>query len=272
MRNLLRFLFTYRIFLLFLGLEFIAFSLIYRSESYQRSAMREKAIGIAGEFHQWRSGFNYYFHLRDENEMLKNENARLRKQILNIEKRREAYALPDSAQRNRYSLVPANMIYNTTTARANTILIDRGRLDGVESYVGVINQDGVVGVIRDASDHFAIGLSLLNVKLKVNAKLLRSGYSGVVNWDGVSRNSIQLRDIPYHVDVQKGDTIVTNSYSQLFPPGISIGYVTSAERIPGTNYWEIELEPAVDFAKLGTVYSVRNLFRDEVDTLLNTTP
>lgn len=272
MRNLLRFLYTYRIFLLFLGLEFFALSLIYRSESYQRSAIREKAIGIAGGFHQWRSGFNYYFHLRDENEVLKAENARLRKQILNMERHREIYVLPDSAQRNRYSLVPANIIYNTTTSRANTLLIDRGRLDGVDSYVGLINQNGVVGVIRDASQHHAIGLSLLNVKLKVNAKLMSSGYSGVVNWDGVSRDEVQLKDIPFHVDVKVGDTIVTNSYSQLFPPDIPIGFVTEAERIPGTNYWEIKLEPAVDFKRLGTVYSVRNLFRNEVDTLLNNAP
>jgi rod shape-determining protein MreC len=251
-------------------LEFFALSLIYRSESYQRSAIREKAIGIAGGFHQWRNGFNYYFHLRDENEVLKAENARLRNQVLNMQRRYDAYVLPDSAQRNRYSLIPASIIYNTTTSRANTLMIDRGRLDGVESYVGLINKDGVVGVVRDASDHHAIGLSLLNVQLKVNAKVLSSGYAGVVNWDGVSRNAIQLKDIPYHVKVAVGDTIVTNSFSQLFPPDIPIGFVTEAERIPGTNYWEIELEPAVDFKKLGTVYSVRNLFRNEVDTLLNT--
>ena len=269
MRNLLRFLFTYRIFLLFLGLEFFALSLIYRSESYQRSAIREKAIGIAGEFHQWRNGFNYYFHLRDENEILKDENARLRNQILNMQRQYKSYVLPDSAQRNRYSLIPASIIYNTTTSRANTLMIDRGRLDGVESYVGLINQNGVVGVIRDASDHHAIGLSLLNVKLKVNAKVSSSGYVGVVNWDGVNRNAIQLKDIPYHVKIKIGDTIVTNSYSQLFPPDIPIGYVTQANRIPGTNYWEIELKPAVDFKKLGTVYSVRNHFRNEVDTLIN---
>lgn len=272
MRNLLRFLFTYRIFLLFLGLEFFALSLLYKSESYQRSAIREKAIQFSGQFHAWRSGFNYYFHLRDENEILKDENARLRKQILNIQRRYDTYQLPDSAQRNRYSLVPASIIYNSTTSRANTLMIDKGRLDGVEAYVGLINRNGVVGVIRDASDHHAIGLSLLNVKLKVNAKLLSTGYAGVVNWDGVDRNSIQLKDIPFHVRVEVGDTVVTNSFSQLFPPGIPIGYVKFAERIPGTNYWNIELEPAVDFKKLGTVYSVRNLFRDEVDTLQNSIP
>ena len=64
-----------------------------------------------------------------------------------------------------------------------------------------------------------------------------------------------------------GDTVVTSSYSSVFPEGIMIGTVYSIEQPSGENYYNILVKLAVDFRALSYVEVVENLKKDELKAL-----
>jgi rod shape-determining protein MreC len=64
-----------------------------------------------------------------------------------------------------------------------------------------------------------------------------------------------------------GDTVVTSSYSSVFPEGIMIGTVHSIEQPPGDNYYKIVVQLSVDFRSVSYVDVVENLKADEIRNL-----
>jgi len=97
--------------------------------------------------------------------------------------------------------------------------------------------------------------------LKVSAKIKKNNYFGAFEWSGTSYNKGHLTDIPLHVKLEKGDTIITSGYSATFPEGVLLGYITDFSD-PGGNFFNIDLEISNDFKKLNYVYIV-TCFRKE---------
>ena len=137
--------------------------------------------------------------------------------------------------------------------------------------MGVISSQGIVGVIRGASEQFSTVISLLNSELRVSAKLQGSGYYGPLNWNGGDYRYATLRDIPLHASVNQGDTVVTSGYSAIFPEGILIGFVDGYQE-KGGRFYEVEVNLSTDFKKLNHVYIVKNLLKQEQDQLENQIP
>jgi rod shape-determining protein MreC len=66
-----------------------------------------------------------------------------------------------------------------------------------------------------------------------------------------------------------GDTVVTSSYSSVFPEGFLIGTVSSFEQPQGENYYIINVKLAVDFKSLSYVEVIDNLKKKEIKDLEN---
>ena len=82
MRNLLQFLMRYSNFLLFLVLEVVAFILIVTNNHYQRSTIYSSANKIVASIQNIQTSIGEYFHLRQENQVLAEENAYLKSQLM----------------------------------------------------------------------------------------------------------------------------------------------------------------------------------------------
>ena len=78
-----------------------------------------------------------------------------------------------------------------------------------------------------------------------------------------------MTDIPYHVHLEIGDSIVTSGYSAIFPEGLLIGSISGFDRLEG-NFYRIKVKLAVDFRNLENVYLIDNLFYKEQVTLQET--
>jgi rod shape-determining protein MreC len=59
-----------------------------------------------------------------------------------------------------------------------------------------------------------------------------------------------------HADIQVGDTIVSSGLGEVYPKGLRIGTVVSVRQRPYGMFYEIEVEPAVNFATLEEVLVV----------------
>ncbi len=149
-----------------------------------------------------------------------------------------------------FHFISAKVINNSVNKQYNYITLNKGRKDGIKPDQGIVNSDGVVGIITNVSESFSVGFSVLNKRWGVSAKHKKSGTFGPISWDGHDYQYANLKGIPFHVELAIGDTIVTSSYSSVFPEGVFIGTVSEFEEPSGENYYNIIIKLAVNFKAL----------------------
>ena len=209
MRNLLRFLVRNYAFLLFLFLEAVSLVMVFSYNSFQRSRFLNSANFISASLYNTTSSVLQYFELRHVNEELATENAYLRslldggtlEEISVADSIITTHELPDS----NFVFRTARIINNSANKQQNYITLDKGLDDGIKADQGILAPEGVVGVITSVSNSYASGLSLLNPRWSISAKLKKSGYYGSLHWDGRNYREADLQEIPIHVNLATGD-------------------------------------------------------------------
>jgi rod shape-determining protein MreC len=264
MRNLLRLIIRYHFFFLFLLLEAISVLIVVQNNSFQRARFIGVTRSVEGFFLETFGGIREYLILRQTNRDLQMENTLLRNQLdgMNRKLQTDSGHSSDSVPRRQFSYIPASVINASTNKQFNFITLDKGRHHGIEPEMAVISPRGVVGVVYAVSGDFSTVIPMINRDFRLSAKIKRNGYFGSLSWMGAGYNMAILEEIPYHVDLHPGDTIVTSGYSAIFPEGILVGTVHDFEAVEG-NFYSITVDIAVDYKKLSHVYVIRNLLREE---------
>lgn len=274
MRNLIVFLARNYFFLLFLLLEVVAVLILVRSNPYQRAEAVNSTSEIAGEFYTLRNDLTGYFNLRDQNKLLSEEIARLRNAQQNawVRTNTTEVAVNDTLFRQRYSFINAEVIDNTVTRRNNYIILARGSKQGVREGMGVIGPEGIVGIVRSVSPNFCTVMSLLHKDSRISASLKKDGTFGQLLWQGGDYRTATLKEIPTHVKLAKGDTLVTSGLGNAFPKGTMVGIISSFEKKAGEKTYTAEVLLATDFRKLQHASIVNNLMKEELEKLQNSIP
>jgi rod shape-determining protein MreC len=135
--------------------------------------------------------------------------------------------------------------------------------------MGVINSAGIIGIVENTSNNFATIISLLNINIKINAKIKKSNHFGTLSWNGKSTGFAQLTDVPRLAGVRKGDTIVTGAESRVFPENIGIGTIDKVYIDNETNYYTLDIKLFNDMTNLGHVYVIKNKDAEEIENLEN---
>jgi len=169
----------------------------------------------------------------------------------------------DTLYQLQYTFINAQVINNTVRNRNNYITLNKGSLHGVKPDMGIITHNGVIGIITDVSNNFSSAMSLLHSDIKISAKIKRNNQMGTVVWEGNDFRTATMMFIPPHIELTRGDTIVTSGFSHIFPPDIIIGTVGYFEVREGDNFYTLKVELACDFNSLNNVQIVKNLLRDE---------
>lgn len=269
MRSILLFLYRYHILLSFVLLEVISIYLIAQNRQYQNSVVWSRSTQITGRMFGAIDYWREYFHLRESNDLLVEDNARLQSQIKNakFENRFQSLIHSDSLLEQQFEYFGGKVVNATFNKRNNYITINRGSRHGVRPRMGVFDPNGVVGITKTVSEHYSIVLPILHRDVMISAKLSNAEYFGILQWDGKNHERAKLRDIPRHAAIEEGDTVVTNGFSSIFPEGINLGIIEEASLIPGTNYYDISVKLSTDFTKLRYVYIITNKMRLERDSL-----
>lgn len=270
MRNLFQFLWKYNVFILFILLEIIAFTLIFNNSNYQRAAFVNSSNRMAGNILEISSNISQYFGLRKTNEILANENALLKSFSKNsfIVTDNNVVLVNDTLYRQQYEYISARVISNSVNRRNNYLTLNKGSNQGIEKDMAVIAPNGVVGIVAATSPNFSSVISVLHEKSRLVAKIKKNNYPGTLLWKGTNSNSALLTDVPTHVEVEEGDTIVTGSYSSLFPEGILIGTVKEVSNKKGEDFLSINVAFSIDYRNVTWVYVVKNLMKEELESLM----
>ena len=260
MRNLLNFLLKYNYWLLFILLEVICFVLLFRFNNYQQSVFFTSANVVAGKVYEVSGGISSYFHLKSVNEDLLDRNMALEQQITNSENRLKDYRI-DSITMNSiryleqadYKIFKAHVIRNSLNQADNYITLDKGSSSGIRPEMGVIDGNGVVGIVYKTSPSYSLVISVLNSKSSISCKIIGSEYFGYLKWEYGDSRYAYLKDLPRHAEFNLGDTVVTSGYSTVFPAGVMVGTVDDmSDSNDGLSYL-LKIKLATDFGKLGNV-------------------
>ncbi len=269
MRQIIYFIKKSRYFLLFIVLEILAFIAIIQNHTFHQSKFVNSANSITGGVYKKVNSINEFFHLKIDNQLLNEENARLKNLLEARENKNvlDIFTVIDTFQYfQKYEYSVAKIINNNYTKRNNFLTLDKGTRNGLTPDLGVINSKGIIGVIKNVSSNYATVLSILNTNSKINVRLKNSNYFGTLVWDGKNYNVTQVIDIPRQAVVKAGDTIVSGGKSAIFPEGIAIGVVKDF-KYEQNKYQIINILLFNDMSAIGEVQIVKNLHKDEQITL-----
>ena len=195
---------------------------------------------------------------------LEAENARLRAEL--AEARGEARRAAD-AERERKALldlqgldfvgdipeVAARVISSSTSNFELSVVIDRGRADGLVEGMPVVAGAGLVGRVADVSTNRAVVLLITDRTSSVGIRLTSSGEVGVAAGRG-SKAPLTVDLIAAATKVRRGEVVVTSGLqNSVFPPGIPVGTVRSARVRRGDLEQKVTITPSVDFRRLAFV-------------------
>ncbi|MFK7903706.1 MAG: rod shape-determining protein MreC [Chitinophagales bacterium] len=296
MRNLILFIFKYHAFLLFLCLEIVSYGLIVRHNHFQRASFVNSSQSVVSYLYNEVNEWSEYMDLKQVNDSLMVENARLMAEMdaannfLEEESQAnklvfgsdttsidtlattpnaesslvEAETVKASEEDKKpivvdsvFHFISAKVINNSTNRANNFLTINKGSADGIKMEMGVIGEGGVVGVVKDVSENFSTIISLLHRSMRVSAKIKRNNFVGSLRWEGTRPDRAVLNDIPKHVHVEKGDTILTSGYSSFFPQNVMIGIVIAEPYSDqGSNFYKIDIALSTSFNSIHYVYVV----------------
>ena len=265
MRSLLRFLTNNYFFLLFLLLEVISINLVIKYNNYQYIQFINTSNRVTGSIYDKYNFVSDYFSLKKINSELLEENTDMKNILQLMRSEKEIDSLKNDGI--RYQYISAKVTNNTVNKQNNYITLNKGRRDGILPDMGIIGADGIVGVVTNVSDDYSTGYSVLNHKWKISAKIKKNNYFGSLEWDGKDYRMANLNEIPFHVELTDGDTIVTSGYSPTYPEGVGIGKIENFNVATGDNFYHIKVRLFSNFMALKHVYIVIDRDKEQIKEL-----
>lgn len=240
----------------------ISCMLLFRNNPYQHHVYMTSAGVVASSVYGVTNNVTSYFNLRDINEDLLERNAALESEVFSLrEQVREYRNLTDtvvSEPMRHFDYVTASVINNSISRPHNFITVSKGYDDGLRPEMGVVDHNGVVGVVNVTGPHNARIMSLLNPDLHLSCKIKGKDLFGSLVWDGRSSEEAVLEELPKHAKYHRGDTIVTSGFSAIFPEGIPVGVVIDTNATNDATFATLRVRLATDFARLNSVRVIIN--------------
>lgn len=269
MRNLINFIYRYHVGFLFLILQVIGFALLVSYNYYHTIRFMSWSGDFSGKIYLSVHELKSYLALREANQQLAEENAALQNMVYQNFSENKAVYMPfaDTALTKQFTYTAAEVIHNTLSHKNNHLIINKGKKHGIEADMAVVSPLGVAGIIIDVSEHYSVAMSLLHKNMRLSCRIANNNYFGILQWDGSHPKFASLGDIPSHVVLSKGDTVVSRESGGIFPDGTPVGSVVDWSVNPSTGFLQIQVELFTDFGKLYHVHIIKNEFKTEFDEL-----
>lgn len=278
MKNLISFLIQYSVVFLFLFLEIISLTLIAKNQDYQKSAFLSSSNAVVSTLYGWNNSVIEFFKLSAANDNLSEENTALKNQIINLQNKLSTlqpevhdsvhFMIPPEME---YEFISAKVINSSTNKLQNYITLNKGANDGIRADMGVVGDEGVVGIVKTVSNRFSVVIPILNPKIQISSKFKRSNYTGPLVWSGEDYRYANLTDIARHVQLALGDTLISSGLTSTFPEGIPVGIIEDFKIRPSDAYFNIKVKLAVNFRTLSHVKVINYLNYKEQKNLEKTT-
>jgi len=159
-------------------------------------------------------------------------------------------------EKQPYSLIPVEVIAYDPHNYFKVIFIGKGKKEGIEKEMVVVNAQGLVGRVIEVYPHRAKVLLILDERSKIGVRDQRTRDMGILQGKG-EKGVCELKYVLSRADVRVGDKIITSGLGGLFPKGIVVGKICAIKKDPNQLFQEIEVVPSVDFGKLEELFAIK---------------
>lgn len=269
MRNLLQFILKHINFLLLLMLEVVALLLLISTHPYQQSSVLSTSNSLVARLNEMEANVGDYFTLANQNDHLAEENAQLRNELEHLRSQLEPSMMDTGnfVHSRDYKYISAKVVELTTSSNHNHLTINRGRLDGVDSQMGVIGPDGIVGIVSAVSDHYALVTPIIHTQMGISCRIASNSQVCFTEWSGTNYRYVRLIDVARHIPIEVNDTIVTSGITSVFPEGLMVGVVDDVKLTENDSYYKVKVRLSTDFRRLRYVQVICNPDKEEIEQL-----
>ena len=274
MKNIILLIQKYKNFLFFLFLEFIAlFFLFGATNNYHHYNYLSSSNSISAGLFNLQYSMNSYFSLREINNQLLVENAKLKNQLLNkdLVVGRKYIKHKDTTYKKNYLFKEVRVINSQYKFYKNNLIINAGINSGVQRKSGLIGTKGLLGIVTNVSSNYASIRPIINPDFGLKVLHENSNSWGDLIWipEQNSFSNVYVKNIPIYTEVKEGDFFITSGAEGLFPRGVIIGRALSIKENIEKQTLIIKVKLEEDFSSLKVGFVVKNQFKNELDQHLN---
>ena len=243
----LKILSSLKVIFVFILLEILALLIIANKSVFQRSHFVQLSMDVSAMMYEKTSELTKYFGLYSTNEELVRHNTELQKKVEHLQNIVSSNEyLASVGHDSAVAFVPAKIVSKTLD---NYFILNKGEKDGISEGLGVVCNGNVLGVVQYVSRNYSAVLLAMSAKMKLSGMIKNDGHLCTVIWDKVSTSKAEIEDIPYHIDVKIGDTIVTSGFSSIFPENYVIGTISKITKNKSTASNDLQINYSVDFMR-----------------------
>ena len=218
---------------------------------------------VTRSMHAAGSLWHQYFYLvsvSKENDRLKKELDQAVEKITRIEevelanqRLRQLLNFKETAQ---LTVLPAEVISRDPSAWFKTMIIDKGRSDGLSKGLPVVLPQGIAGQVVEVSERYAKIMLIIDRNSAVDALIQRNRARGVIK--GASSDQCKLEYVLRKHEVAVGDIVISSGLDGVYPKGLRIGEVAAVSDHEADIFKEIDVRPFVDFEQMEEVLIIIN--------------
>ena len=190
--------------------------------------------------------------LKEKIEIAYRENAILKEKLITYDRLTKLLELKESFS---YEMISSLVIGREPGNWFNSIIIDKGTVDGVKKNMAVATYRGLVGKVVSVDSNTAKVLLILDQRSAVGGMIQRSRDIGVVK--GSESNYCYMEYLSHDADIKINDIVITSGLGSVFPKGIVIGKIAGIKKESHDLFQIVIIRPEVDFTKLEEVFVVK---------------
>jgi rod shape-determining protein MreC len=209
--------------------------------------------GFFGNFGELRRASSENQYLRQQVDQMQTELRDTRERAARADRLEKMFQLTTTAE---YKTVVAHVIARDPSMWFDSLIIDKGRLAGVEVNMPVVAPGGIVGRVVSTSPLSAQVMLLTDEKSGAGAVVGElngeSSAFGAIKGMG-ERGLLEMRYVSELEKVHAGDAVMTTGQDAIYPPGYKIGDVVEVQRASGTQPQIIRVRPSAGLDRLKEV-------------------
>lgn len=212
--------------------------------------------GISSSIGSFFSDIGSIGKLSGENQSLTEENNLLKAQIVELEEYKHENEILKKEldfidNKNEKELIGAKIISREVTPFLQSILIDKGKKDGIAEGMILMSQGHLVGIVSEVFDDYSQADLITSTQTLIPVILQESRATGLMK---SQLEGLFIEDIPIDQEVKEGEPVLTSNLSENIPQDVPIGVVDEVTRYESSIFQTIKITSPIEFSKLEFVF------------------
>lgn len=153
--------------------------------------------------------------------------------------------------------VAAQIIARDPSPWFKTVMIDKGKQDGLTKGCPVMVSEGIVGQLINVAQNYSRVLLITDRNSAVDALVQNTRVRGIVK--GNNENNCSFVYALRKDEVKENEMLVSSGLDQVYPKGLTIGKIKQVTKVHSKLFQDITVETSVDFDKIEEVLVLKNI-------------